>query len=145
MALFKHPKECLVTTISCLHFEVWPAAVRSLWGYRGELFCNMSLLCIRSILLYSSHVTFQESILTQTCLCSVYEHKYIFFYTQRKAVTEHRYLTCPCRDILIQWEQGRVMYCSVTWGNMFVKQWKEFVRVCRPQELYEYPISICMW
>lgn len=103
---FKLPKEFLVTTVPCWHFEVWAAAVSSLWGHWGVS------LRLTQVLLYSSHVTFQESLMTQTCFCSVFERK-SFFCTQRKAVTEHRYLTRPCRGILIQWEQGRVMYRSI--------------------------------
>lgn len=64
--------------------------------------------------------------MTQTCFCSVSENK-SFFCTQRKAVTEHRYLTRPCRRILIQWEQGRVIVyvcsgpevtCATQWQSM---------------------------
>lgn len=109
---FKLPKECLATTAPCSHFEVWPSAVSSLWGHRGHLFCDMSLPAPHAGIALQFTCYFpgvhNDANMLLSCLWTQ-----IIFYTQRKAVTEHRYLTCPCRDILIQWEQSRVMYCSI--------------------------------
>lgn len=82
--------------------------------YGGKISCNMSLPVPRARIALHVHVIFQGSIQMHACICSVDEHVFILFYIQRKVVTKHRYLTCPCRDIVIQWEQGSVMYGSVT-------------------------------
>lgn len=133
---FKLPNECLLTTAHTLKFDLLQSDhCRDTEVTYSATWVSLHLT---QVLLHSSRCFARVHNDASMPLYSSWTkqrnmYKY-FFYTQRKAVTEHRYLTC-LNPISIQWEQGTVMYCYITCLQSR-RKWMEEIDL---PKVYEFP------